>query len=121
MRYIHEDLLKNLFTGGFDKRRPRPGFAINYKCPKKIEELIRYNEDLGRGSNWHPPIFNTAVKRATLAGSHLTMAFRILKCKSNGYEVPADDTDLKYVIEQGHSYILLNEDLPEEGALLLSE
>ncbi len=102
-------------------------FAIDFKTPQHVRENIAFNLSLGDGTDLYPPVVQSRMARATLAGSHLTLLLRCLRSGMKSsligtcFVVGDGDPDLKKVVDEGHSYWLLSEDITEEEAVLLSE
>ena len=48
---VHQTLFPAVCRDGFDPKRPRPGFAIEYKSPELLAAHLNFNSQLGDGTD----------------------------------------------------------------------
>ena len=125
VQYIHNTLLKGFVTKGFDRTRPQVGICIKYSSPEGKKKLIEHNKRFSQGQTLLPPIHESEAMYGSLAGSHLTIAGRIIEA---GMASPAGDLtsllaeqeSLREFVANGHKWWVLPEDLPKSSQLDIS-
>ena len=128
MVYVHVGICKRSFLGqGYDPKRPRPGVVKENVSKAGIEALQLHNQQLMQGNDLFPPIHKDIAVNESLAGSHITVSFRLFKAQKQSsitgetFIVPADDDDLQGVVDKGYCYWICVEALPDDLAELVSE
>ena len=111
---------------GFDPKRPRPGVVIHYKSEAKLKQLVEDNLAASRDDPHMPPVLPDRMAYAALGGNHMTTGLRLFrhsvpKASGGGNFCVGDDKELAAVVEHGHKYIVLREDIPDEDARLVCE
>ena len=115
VQYIHNTLLKNIKTKGFDRTRPLPGICVEFRSEKAKAKLLEHNRRWSKGNPLFPPIHEDQVLYGSLAGSHLNIALRLIKggCRSPVGDLNSlllEDEALKDVALNGHRWLILPED-----------
>ena len=128
--YIHFDLAPKIGKDGFNPKRPVPGFVVKRTKPDTLARLIKHNEEMyAANSTLLPPrnFKGAETNRECLGGNHLSI---VLLMYQTGYssplsqytcKVPKDDEALALVVQEGHFYYELSDDIPDEDCEFLSE
>ena len=117
VQYIHNGILKNFVTKGFDRTRPLVGICVEYKSPEGKKKLLEHNKSFTQGCSLLPAIDEQKALYGSLAGSHLNLALRLIQSGASSPAgdlgaLVADDTSLKEVVSNGHRWWILPEDVP---------
>ena len=124
--YVHHmgaDLKKN----GFDPTRCQRGILRRLSSKAKIEALQAHNQELASGSDLFPSMFKDRMVFECFATTHISTALALFRSSkgnspitNESWTVPSDDLFLKEVVDEGHVYLILNEDLPDGDAEFIS-
>ena len=127
MQYVHNGLAQRSFgQDGYDPNRPQPGLLKRNKSADKIQAMIEhYMKAVQSAPEMHPPLHKSKACYESLAGSHITCTFRLYKngCRSpiTGKTYVIADDGIKFVCDEGFPYLVLDENLADGDAILLSE
>ena len=126
--YIHNEVIVNLAKDGFNPTRPNPGFVIKRTKPATLARLHEHSAKLhsSQGNLLPPLVINEKTNKECVGGNHLTMSIRMY---ASGYKsplsgvscVPKDDPHLQMVVDSGHLYYELDDEISDEDAAFLSE
>ena len=122
VRHIHDVILHSIVQNGWDSQRPCPGICVKVSDPVAVRQLIDYNLNFIKGSgNLLPPILEQVQSGpvyASLAGTHLNLALKILKHNSSSTQditkLLEAQSDLKDAAGNGHKWWILPESLDKE-------
>lgn len=126
--YVHKSLVPNINKFGFDPLKAQDGFLIYIQDPEAIKELVAINQEMAEGTvGVYPTIHVNDVEYECLGGNHLTFSLRAfaegLQSSISGSAIkpnPSDDR-LKFVLEKGHRYWILDNKLTDEEKQVLSQ
>ena len=107
MKYIGSELGPNWKTNGYDRKRPRAGFCIQWETKEQIEYMIMKNKEMQDGCDFYPRIIPEIASRDALASSHHNMCQRCFKhsvtSSLTGFHFSVDeDPELQILVSQGH-------------------
>ena len=116
VHHVHADILKSFHNKGFDRTRPATGILVEYRSPEGKAKLLEHNKAFTTGNQYLPPIHDDKVFYGSIAGSHFNLALRILgsgtpSAYGDFKGLTTDDPDLKDVVDNGHKWWILPEDL----------
>ena len=119
LQYIHHGILGDFLKNGFSRSRPQEGICVKYTSEAGKKLLIEHNQRFSKGCPMLPPIDESKALYGSLAGTHLNIAGRILKAKTQSplgdlSQLLQEDEDLKEFVKHGHKWWILDESvLPE--------
>ena len=122
--YVHQ-LGADLRRDGFDPSRCQKGWLRRLKSQAKIDALVKHNEEIGGGTDLLPPVLKGVMVYECLATTHMSTALALFRTgrlsliTGEVWSVPLDDALLREVVELGHFYYILDEDLPDDDAEFL--
>jgi len=125
VQHIHQGILRSLAQNGFDRSRPAMGICVQLRSPEAKLRAIEWNKRITAGNPLLPPIHEDLVGYASLAGSHLNLALRLIKA---GVPSPACDitavapsgSALADLVSTGHRWWILPEDTDLDAQLSVS-
>jgi hypothetical protein len=128
MMYVHQTLIPNIMTQGFDPSRPTAGFLVQHKDHTKKQAVLEYNmKQAEKNPSAYPPIVHDKFAYSCAASNHLTLAFRCMRhnVKSNvtgrTASIPDDDLKLAAAVTHGHKYWILSDEITDAELTLLSK
>lgn len=131
IQYIHCELGQNVLSDvGFDPKRPNPGVVVRRTNPDKIKKLQQHAMMMNANSpRLFPPVHAESPECVyeCISANHLTCLLRMFEAKMTSeltkqtFVVPKDDSDLANVVESGHLYHVLRDDIPDVDMEFLSE
>ena len=124
LQYIHFGILKGMQEKGFDRTRPQVGILVEFRSPAAKKALLDHNKRFS-GSSMMPPIHEDEVLYGSLAGSHLNLALRLIRARSQSpigdlSKLLEDDEGLKDAVESGHRWWILPEHVSPGGQVDIS-
>jgi len=98
VQHVHQGILRSLAQNGFDRSRPAVGICVQLRSPEAKARALEWNRRFTAGNALLPPINEDLVAYATLAGSHLNLALRLIAAG-----VPSPACDITTVAPPGSS------------------
>lgn len=131
INYIHVDLAGNVLNkNGWDPKRPKPGVVVRRTNPDKIKKLREHAKTMhATAPRLFPPVAVDSPEAIyeCIAANHLTCLLNLIgnqmvsDITKQSFAVPKDDNELKNVVESGHVYYIIRDDIPDEDLEFLSE
>ena len=119
LQYIHHGIIGDFLKSGFSRSRPQEGICVRYTSEAGNKMLLEHNQRLSKGCPMLPPIDEPKALYGSLAGTHLNIAGRILKAKTQSplgdlSQLLQEDEDLKEFVQHGHKWWIIDEAAPHE-------
>ena len=128
VQYFLGTLGPNIKKHGYDPLKAKDGFVILHTNKDKIAKLIQDNRKLAEGTiGIFPPIDDGEIEYECLDTSHLTTTFRcflvgmVSSITGESFAPPQDDQKLKYVLDKGHRYWVLDDKLTDAEKATLAD
>eukprot|EP00973_Karenia_brevis_P013108 1778600-Karenia_brevis.AAC.1 len=130
IQYIHNGLASNVHKKGYDPARPKPGVVIRRTNADKLKRLKEHALAMVSPTpRLFPPMHVDSPECCyeCAGGNHLTTMIKMYEAKMTSdithmtFHVPVDDKDLADVVDSGHIYYILRDDIPDADVEFLSE
>ena len=128
VQYIQVDMVPQIGQHAYNPSRPVPGVVIGRTKPERIARLHNHAKDMVSALGNLLPNIEIGAKQTKecLGGNHLTMTIRCYKqnfyCVLSKYHAEVkDDADLQLVVDEGHWYFELDDEVPDDDCAFLAE